>query len=246
MRCNTSFFGNIPLKKPMKKPSKSPSKSHQKVAQKQCFCPLEGMNAPLFAQHGMRATTHTKVPDSAITNEPFAALLSDFTPLWLYLYPQFPETTMQKALMSVALTIAIHECNLNVSEYAGNQHNPRILAYHLATALKATTDEIPWCAAFVNWCLREAGIEGTFSAQARSFLKWGLTIPLESIEAGDVVVFARGNNSASGHVGFFLEWSERDAQERKNCMNIIGGNQSNRVNVATFSTQRLLSIRRML
>jgi uncharacterized protein (TIGR02594 family) len=144
--------------------------------------------------------------------------------------------------MQKALQIAIEECNLNVSEYAGNQHNPRILAYHLATALKATTDEIPWCASFVNWCLREAGIEGTFSAQARSFLKWGLTIRLEKIEAGDIVVFARGNNATSGHVGFFLEWSS----ERKNCMNIIGGNQSNRVNVATFSTQRLLSIRRML
>jgi uncharacterized protein (TIGR02594 family) len=144
--------------------------------------------------------------------------------------------------MQNALNIAIRECNLNISEFAGSQHHPRILAYHSATNLNATTDEVPWCSAFVNWCLREAGIEGTFSAQARSFLRWGLTIPLEKIQAGDVVVFARGNNSASGHVGFFLEWSS----ERKNCMNIIGGNQSNRVNVATFSTQRLLSIRRML
>jgi uncharacterized protein (TIGR02594 family) len=144
--------------------------------------------------------------------------------------------------MQKALSIAIHECNQNVSEIAGSQHNRRILAYHLATALKATTDEVPWCSAFVNWCLREAGIEGTFSAEARSFLRWGLTIPLESIEAGDVVVFARGNHSMSGHVAFFLEWENKT----QGLMRIVGGNQSNRVSAATFPTTRLLSIRRML
>jgi uncharacterized protein (TIGR02594 family) len=144
--------------------------------------------------------------------------------------------------MQKALNIAIQECNRSVIEIAGANHNPRILEYHSATSLNATTDEVPWCASFVNWCLREAGIEGTFSAQARSFLKWGLTIPLEKIEAGDIVVFARGNNNTSGHVAFFLERSS----ERKNCMNIISGNQSNRVSMATFSTQPLLSVRRML
>ena len=110
---------------------------------------------------------------------------------------------MHNALMSVALNIALQECNAKVREIAGSQHNPRILAYHLATALKATTDEVPWCAAFVNWCLREAGIEGTFSAEARSFLRWGLTIPLESIEAGDVVVFARGQSHRKRTRGIF-------------------------------------------
>ena len=144
--------------------------------------------------------------------------------------------------MTNALQIAIQECNNNVVEIAGQRHNPRILEYFVATSLKATTDEVPWCAAFVNWCLREAGLEGTGSAQARSFLRWGLTIPLEKIEPGDIVVFSRGNTSEQGHVAFFLEWSS----ERKNCMNIIGGNQSNRVSVATYSTQRLLSVRRLL
>ena len=145
-------------------------------------------------------------------------------------------------MMYNALNVAIQECNSNVTEYVGAAHNPRILAYFEATSLKATTDEVPWCAAFVNWCLENAGLEGTNSAQARSFLKWGFTIPLEKIEPGDVVVFSRGNTSEQGHVAFFLEWSS----ERKNCMNIIGGNQSNRVSVATYSTQRLLSVRRLL
>jgi uncharacterized protein (TIGR02594 family) len=170
--------------------------------------------------------------------------MTHLQPFWGILPPNGCLYTLN--FMHNALEIAIQECNRNVIEIAGTNHNPRILEYHTATSLNATTDEIPWCAAFVNWCLREAGIEGTFSAQARSFLKWGLTIPLEKIQAGDIVVFARGNNSTSGHVAFFLEWSERNAHERKNCMNIIGGNQSNRVSMATFSTQRLLSVRRLL
>jgi uncharacterized protein (TIGR02594 family) len=144
--------------------------------------------------------------------------------------------------MHNALEIAIQECNSNVAEMQGATHNPRILAYFEATSLKATTDEVPWCAAFVNWCLREAGLEGTGSAQARSFLRWGFTIPVEKIEPGDVVVFSRGNRSEQGHVAFFLEWTS----ERNRCMNIIGGNQSDRVSVATYSTQRLLSVRRLL
>jgi uncharacterized protein (TIGR02594 family) len=144
--------------------------------------------------------------------------------------------------MQKALNIAIQECNANVSEIAGPNHNPRILAYHSATTLNATTDEVPWCASFVNWCLREAGIEGTSSAQARSFLRWGLTIPLESIQAGDVVVFARGNNEQQGHVAFFVEW----ANEKKGFFTIIGGNQTNRVSMISVSTKTLLSVRRML
>lgn len=36
-------------------------------------------------------------------------------------------------------------------------HNERILAYHETTTLKATTDEVAWCAAFVNWWLNAAG-----------------------------------------------------------------------------------------
>jgi uncharacterized protein (TIGR02594 family) len=145
-------------------------------------------------------------------------------------------------IMQKALEIAIQECNRSVIEIAGPNHNPRILEYHSATSLNATTDEIPWCASFVNWCLREAGIEGTFSAQARSFLKWGLTIPLEKIQEGDVVVFARGDNEQQGHVAFFVEW----ANQKRGYLTIIGGNQSNRVSMIGVSTKKLLSIRRML
>jgi uncharacterized protein (TIGR02594 family) len=58
-------------------------------------------------------------------------------------------------------------------EITGAQHNPRIIQYHSTTTLRAGSDEIAWCSSFVNWCLRQAGIRGTSSAAAISWLSWG-------------------------------------------------------------------------
>lgn len=138
------------------------------------------------------------------------------------------------------LRIAFAESSSGVKEIPGNQHNPRILAYHQATSLKATSDEIAWCASFVNWCLREAGFTGTNSARARSFLNYGEPVALNDIRAGDIVVFSRGNNPAQGHVAFFCEW--RDV--RKGTMNVCGGNQSNQVSITTYGIENLIGIRR--
>src|SRR5687767_7016109 len=62
---------------------------------------------------------------------------------------------------------------IGVRETGGSAHNPRIIAYHAMTSLKATTDETAWCASFVNWCLWQAGVVGTNSAAAASFVNWG-------------------------------------------------------------------------
>jgi hypothetical protein len=40
------------------------------------------------------------------------------------------------------------------------EHNDRILQYHKTTTYKATTDEVAWCASFINWCLIQAGKRG--------------------------------------------------------------------------------------
>ncbi|WP_224984859.1 TIGR02594 family protein [Geomonas agri] len=56
-------------------------------------------------------------------------------------------------------------------EVAGHRDNPRILSYHATTTLKATDDETPWCSSFVNWCLKQAGVKGTDSAAATSWVE---------------------------------------------------------------------------
>src|SRR6185436_11178789 len=51
----------------------------------------------------------------------------------------------------------IARAEIGQGEVAGSRHNPRILEYHASTRLKPNTDEIPWCASFVNWVMQQAG-----------------------------------------------------------------------------------------
>lgn len=124
-------------------------------------------------------------------------------------------------------TIAKRE--LGQREQPGLKHNPRILEYHATTTLKGTTDEIPWCSSFVNWCMQQAGYTGTRSAAARSWTQWGqrLAAPVP----GCIVVLTR---DGGGHVGFYV------GQDAKN-IRVLGGNQSDTVNIASYDRKRLLA-----
>ena len=131
--------------------------------------------------------------------------------------------------------LALAKREIGVREYPDETHNPRIVAYHATTALRATADEVPWCSAFVNWCLRRAGLRGTDSAAARSWLAWGR--PLERPRTGCVVVLRRGKNPAQGHVAFFIAHCGA-------LLDLLGGNQENRAKVRAYRTDSVLSYRR--
>lgn len=128
----------------------------------------------------------------------------------------------------------IAQGELNETEIPGPVHNPRIVEYHLTTSLKASDDETPWCSSFVNWCMERSGREGTDSAAARSWMKWGEK--LEQPRKGCVVVFSRPPSPWSGHVGFF------DRMQGSHIL-VLGGNQRNAVNYTSYSTSRLLGYR---
>lgn len=133
--------------------------------------------------------------------------------------------------MSPWMCIALGE--LGTAEHPGPADNPRVIAYHAATTLKATDDEVPWCSSFVNWTMRRADLAGTHSARALSWLGWGCsTAP----QYGAIVVLTRGANPAQGHVGF---WLDGDATR---CW-VLGGNQSDCVSVAPFDRDRVLGTR---
>lgn len=133
------------------------------------------------------------------------------------------------------MVFATQELAKGVHEIRGPEHNPRILAYHAATSFKATTDEVPWCSSFVNWCMQQAGYEGTRSAAARSWLTYG--DPLDAARYGAIAVFARGKNPAQGHVAFFTDWQDEDT------MLILGGNQHDAVSIIAKPAATLLSLR---
>lgn len=156
---------------------------------------------------------------------------------------------MSKAAFDIAMK------KLGTAEIFGDSHRnggdtSRIVEYHAVTSLRATSDEIAWCASFVNWCLKKASIDGTNSARARSFLTWGVAISLEEAERGDIVVLSRGVNVQFGHVGFF---AGRTAEfGRSQSVLILGGNQSDKVRISPYPIShgyhgfRILSIRRAI
>lgn len=132
------------------------------------------------------------------------------------------------------LPIAVAE--IGVKERPGTDHNSRILDYHATTTLAAASDEVAWCSAFANWVMGQAGLEGTRSAAARSWMAWGRE--LAAPRQGCVVVFWRGRlDSAQGHVGFYMG---EDSKGRILC---LGGNQSNEVNVSPQPKDRVLGYR---
>lgn len=105
-----------------------------------------------------------------------------------------------------------------------------------------------WCAAFVNSVLNESGIPGSESVSdvplmARSFLKWGQPVVKEDIQPGDLVIFPRGNQGWQGHVGFYLQTQVKDGIEY---YLILGGNQSNKVTIEMYRSNKALDIRRKI
>jgi len=123
---------------------------------------------------------------------------------------------------------------LGTKEIAGDKDDPRIIDYHATTSLKAGDDEVAWCSSFVNWVMKQAGIEGSNSAAARSWLGWGLK--LSQPRYGAIVVFKRGSSAWQGHVAFYLDSDETH-------ITVLGGNQSNRVCVAKYPKRDLLQYR---
>ena len=122
---------------------------------------------------------------------------------------------------------------IGVTEFPGGAlHNEKIIRYHSVTSLKATTDEIPWCASFVSWCLEQAGYQSTKSARARDYLQYGEK--LEEPTLGCIVVFTR--DGGSGHVGFFVEHKGDEIK-------VLGGNQNNSVCYKDYPADRLLGYR---
>ncbi len=140
-------------------------------------------------------------------------------------------------LMSKAIDIAMSQ--YGVMEIRGKADNPEVLKYFDALGFDGAQlkDETAWCAAFVNYCLKMAGLECSGKLDARSLLDVG--VPVSAPQFGDVVVLWRASkDSWKGHVGFFVN---QDAHY----VYLMGGNQGNMACVAAYDIGRVLGYRRM-
>lgn len=129
--------------------------------------------------------------------------------------------------------LSIARAEMGVAEVPGPASNPRIIEYDAATTLKATDDAVAWCSSFANWVLRQAGIKGTESAAALSWLKWGITVPGPLV--GALAVFDWG--AGKGHVGFVA------GRGPGHTIVVLGGNQGDQVKFSTFNFDRIAGFR---
>lgn len=99
-----------------------------------------------------------------------------------------------------------------------------------------------WCAAFVNSTLKQAGIEGTGSNLAKSFLDWGQGVDAsnyQNVHPGDIWVESRGDpNGIYGHTGI-IESINPDGT-----VTLIAGNAGDAVSRQTRKLGSQLGIRR--
>jgi len=133
-------------------------------------------------------------------------------------------------------------------ELVGEDDNPAILAMLRLDSEWPNADEVPWCSGFVNWCAWHLRLPRSKSLLARSWLGVGRPITINEAEPkNDVVILKRGGGEqpgpedleAPGHVGVFANYDDHGVW-------LLGGNQSDSVNIAPYPASRILGVRRLL
>ncbi|SEG65078.1 TIGR02594 family protein [Bosea lathyri] len=115
---------------------------------------------------------------------------------------------------------------------------PLIADYLKTGGVNLNPQQLAWCAAFVNSSLAQAGVKGSGSNLARSFLNVGEET--KEPQRGDLAVFWRGDrNGPLGHVGFY------DGATPDGRIKILGGDQSDAVTYTTMNPSKLLGYRRV-
>ena len=106
-----------------------------------------------------------------------------------------------------------------------------------------------WCAGFVNKVLETSGYDSVDTLKlgnplmARSYLKYGDMVLEDELQPGDILIFRRGSEWWQGHVGFYVG---TEIVRGRKYYRVLGGNQSNEVNISLYPEYRLLGIRRVI
>ena len=124
--------------------------------------------------------------------------------------------------------------SIGLKEVAGPKHNTKIQAWLAKLGAWWKDDETPWCGTFVAHCLRENGLPvPQHWYRALAWKDYGSNLRPTHVCEGAILVFAR---EGGGHVGFYVG-------EDRFYYRVLGGNQSNAVNVMRIAKNRCVAIR---
>lgn len=121
---------------------------------------------------------------------------------------------------------------IGTKEIPGPRHNSAIVKMRMALGgFGYKNDDIPWCGDFTAHCIKAAGLAiPKLYPRALAWADWGKPCPPT---VGAVVVFKR---QGGGHVGFLLGESAANYY-------VLGGNQSNAVNIMPLAKARAVATR---
>lgn len=130
----------------------------------------------------------------------------------------------------------VAESLIGTKEVPGARNNPTIMKWAQRAArflgIRYDGDHVPWCGLFTAYCMVEAGITpASIAVRASAWGDWG--VALKEGAVGAVLVFTR---NGGGHVGFYVS---EDAEY----YHVLGGNQSDAVNVMKIAKSRCTDIR---
>lgn len=127
---------------------------------------------------------------------------------------------------------------IGTKEIIGTIHSKIILGWAKELGLEKiyTNDEIAWCGLFMAIVCKRAGLETNITPKDSLWaLNWNKFGTKQSVAMfGDVLTFKR---NGGGHVGIYV--GEDDI-----CYHVLGGNQSNMVNITRIEKKRCAGIRR--
>ena len=122
---------------------------------------------------------------------------------------------------------------IGTKEIHGKDHNERVLEYHSVSG-GFSTDEVPWCASFVNWVMlqHDYEVQMRYPARAKSWLNFGKssTVPI----VGSIAVKSR---QGGGHVCFVI------GKNMEGELWCLGGNQGDEVNIKLYKKEVFIDFR---
>jgi len=124
-------------------------------------------------------------------------------------------------------------------EVAGAGNNKDIISWAKDLggweAKSYTKDSIPWCGLFAAIvCKRAKKTVVKNYLRAMAWSSWDKAINADEVGLGDILVFSR---NGGGHVGFYVA-------EDDTAYHVLGGNQSDSVNITRIAKSRLYSCQR--